>query len=30
VLLDDHDGGCVLYEKRDEVEAILNSDKWEV
>ncbi|MCR4652893.1 MAG: radical SAM protein [Eubacterium sp.] len=27
VLLDDHDGGCVLYEKRDEVEAILNSDK---
>ncbi|WP_029319004.1 radical SAM protein [Butyrivibrio sp. AE3004] len=25
VLLDDHDGGCVLYEKRHEVEAILGS-----
>ena len=24
VLLDDHDGGCVLYEKRHEVEAILS------
>ena len=23
VLLDDHDGGCVLYEKREQVEAIL-------
>ena len=25
VLLDDHDGGCVLYEKRHEVEALLGS-----
>ena len=25
VLMDDHDGGCVLYEKRHEVEAILGS-----
>lgn len=25
VLLDDHDGGCVLYEKRKEVEALLQS-----
>lgn len=28
ILNDDHDGGCVLYEKREQVEAvILNSDK---
>ncbi|MBR0062641.1 MAG: radical SAM protein, partial [Oscillospiraceae bacterium] len=27
ILLDDHAGGCVLYEKRDEVEAILNGGK---
>ncbi len=25
VLMDDHDGGCVLYEKRHEVEALLGS-----
>ena len=25
VLMDDHDGGCVLYEKRHEVEAILGT-----
>ncbi len=25
ILLDDHDGGCVLYEKRDLVESIINS-----
>ena len=25
VLLDDHDGGCVLYEKRKEVEALLGN-----
>ncbi len=24
ILLDDHDGGCVLYEKRDLVEALMN------
>ena len=23
ILLDDHEGGCVLYEKRDQVEALL-------
>ena len=23
ILVDDHEGGCVLYEKRDQVEAIL-------
>ena len=27
ILLDDHAGGCVLYEKRAEVEAILNAEK---
>ena len=29
VLLDDHDGGCVLYEKRAEVEAIISEEKRE-
>ena len=28
VLLDDHDGGCVLYEKRQEVEALLKCESW--
>lgn len=23
LLVDDHDGGCVLYEKREQVEALL-------
>ncbi len=27
ILLDDHDGGCVLYEKREQVEAILAGNK---
>lgn len=27
ILMDDHSGGCVLYEKRAEVEAILNESK---
>ena len=27
VLLEDHAGGCVLYEKRDQVEALLNQSK---
>ena len=26
VLADDHKGGCVLYEKRDQVQALLNSE----
>ena len=25
ILLDDHDGGCVLFEKREQVEALLNT-----
>ena len=27
VLLDDHEGGCVLYEKREQVEAILSQSR---
>ena len=27
ILLDDHTGGCVLYEKREQVEALLNQSK---
>ena len=27
ILLDDHAGGCVLYEKREQVEALLNQSK---
>ncbi|MCR5182538.1 MAG: radical SAM protein [Clostridia bacterium] len=27
ILLDDHDGGCVLYEKREQVEAILRQEE---
>lgn len=27
ILMDDHTGGCVLYEKREQVEAILNQSK---
>ena len=27
ILLDDHEGGCVLYEKRAQVEALLEHKK---
>ena len=28
ILMDDHEGGCVLYEKREQVEAILANGPW--
>ncbi len=30
VLLDDHDGGCVLYEKREQVEALLRKGRKDI